>query len=129
MEMYKVRGLCTISFEMEVIAKNKEEAEEIGYNTRLLTGWEDNSVYIDGGTVKVYGEPRDVEAELIEVGSNMKAINIEWDVDCEEDLQNLPTEIDIPDWIEEDEYEGICDYITDVTGYCHIRHDLVKSVG
>ena len=129
MKKYKVRGLCTISFEMEVVAENREEAEEMGYNASLQTEWNGNSVFFNDGTVKVYGEPRDVEAELIEVGSNMKAINIEWDVDCEEDLQNLPTEIDIPDWIEEDEYEGIVDYLTDVTGYCHIRYDLVKSVG
>lgn len=27
----------------------------------------------------------------------MKAINIEWDVDTEEELEDLPTEIEIPD--------------------------------
>lgn len=46
----------------------------------------------------------------------MKAFNIVWDVDDERDLQFLPTEIDIPEGMEDDE---ISDYISDVTGFCH----------
>lgn len=47
----------------------------------------------------------------------MKAINIEWDVDNENQLEYLPTEIYVPDGItDEDE---ISDYISDVTGFCH----------
>ena len=49
--------------------------------------------------------------------TNMKATNIEWDVDFEEDLENLPTEIEIPDYIEDK--EEIADYISDMTGFCH----------
>lgn len=52
----------------------------------------------------------------------MKAINIIWDVDYEEDLENLPTEIDIPDGMtDEDE---ISDYISDKTGFCHKGFEL-----
>ena len=52
----------------------------------------------------------------------MKAINIIWDVDFEEDLENLPTEIDIPnDMTDKDE---IADYITDITGFCHSGFEL-----
>lgn len=47
----------------------------------------------------------------------MKATCIIWDVDCKEDLQHLPTEIDIPDGMtDEDE---ISDYLSDTTGFCH----------
>lgn len=46
----------------------------------------------------------------------MKATNIIWDVDYEEDLENLPTEIKIPDGMDEDD---VADYLSDVTGYCH----------
>lgn len=58
----------------------------------------------------------------------MKAINIEWDVDCEKDLEFLPTEIDIPDYLVVDgEYEDeISDYISDLTGYCHKGFQLTK---
>lgn len=53
----------------------------------------------------------------------MKAINIIWDVDFEEDLENLPTEIDIPNGMtDEDE---ISDYITDEIGFCHCGFELV----
>lgn len=53
----------------------------------------------------------------------MKAINIIWDVDFEEDLGGLPTEIEIPnEMTDEDE---ISDYITDETGFCHCGFDLV----
>lgn len=45
----------------------------------------------------------------------MRAINIEWDVD-EEDVK-LPTEIEIPDGMTDD--EAISDYLSDVMGFCH----------
>lgn len=70
----------------------------------------------------------------------MKAINIEWDVTCEdyenydwdedcedysyeEIFDSLPTEIDIPDGMEDE--DEISDYLTDMTGYCHYGFDLV----
>lgn len=54
----------------------------------------------------------------------MKAINIEWDVDTEEELENLPTEIEIPDGMTDE--EKISDYITDETGFCHCGFELVE---
>ena len=66
MKKYRVRGLCTISFEMEVIAKSRDEAEEMGYNAIIQTEWNGNSVFFDDGTVEVDGEPREIEVELIE---------------------------------------------------------------
>lgn len=47
----------------------------------------------------------------------MKAINIKWDVDYDEDLEDLPTEIDIPEGITDE--EEISDYISNATGFCH----------
>ena len=52
----------------------------------------------------------------------MKAINIKWDVDYEEELENLPTEIDIPNNIDID---AISDYLSDITGFCHYGFELV----
>lgn len=52
----------------------------------------------------------------------MKATNIIWDVDCEEELESLPTEIEIPDTI--DCEEDISDYLSDVTGFCHKGFEL-----
>lgn len=54
----------------------------------------------------------------------MKAINIEWDVDTEEELEDLPTEIEIPDGMTDE--EEISDYITDKTGFCHCGFELVE---
>lgn len=48
----------------------------------------------------------------------MKATCIEWDVDTEEDLENLPTEIKIPDGMNDE--EEIADYLSEITGYCHL---------
>ena len=47
----------------------------------------------------------------------MKAINIDWDVDYEKELEDLPTEIDIPEGITDE--EEISDYISNTTGFCH----------
>ena len=49
-----------------------------------------------------------------------KAINIIWDTDGED--VDLPTEIELPPGMtDEDE---ISDYISDVTGFCHIGFDV-----
>lgn len=45
----------------------------------------------------------------------MKATNIIWDADGEE--ISLPTEIDIPDGMEDE--DEISDYLSKVTGFCH----------
>lgn len=53
----------------------------------------------------------------------MKAINIIWDIDdMEWVLESLPTEINIPDEITNE--EEISDYITDKTGFCHKGFEL-----
>ena len=52
----------------------------------------------------------------------MKAINIEWDTDTEEEREDLPDVIEIPDGMEDE--EEISDYITDYTGFCHLGFAL-----
>lgn len=61
----------------------------------------------------------------------MKAVNIKWDVDFEEDLEMLPTEIEIPDSIAKDDFDAIDDYIdaiddyiSNVTDFCHNGYEL-----
>ena len=57
----------------------------------------------------------------------MKAINIKWDIDCKEDLDFLPTEIEIPEDIVSDGgyYEdAISDYISYLTGFCHYGFEI-----
>ena len=67
MNKYKVRGLYTISFEMEVEAESREEAEEMGYNINIQTEWNGNSVFTnDDAELCADGMPRDIEVELIE---------------------------------------------------------------
>lgn len=56
---------------------------------------------------------------------SMKAVDIEWDVDCQEDLEGLPTEIEIPEGLEDE--EDISDYISEVTGFCHKGFRLVEN--
>ena len=45
MAKYKVTGCYTISFEMEVEADSREEAEEIGYNLNIENEWNGQSVF------------------------------------------------------------------------------------
>ena len=52
----------------------------------------------------------------------MKAINILWDTDGEE---NLPNEIEIPDWVDKEDDDEISDYLSDITGFCHFGFELV----
>ena len=68
MNTYKVKGLYTISFEMEVEANNREEAEEMGLSLDIDTEWNGNSVFVRDGnaTLCADGMPRDIEVELID---------------------------------------------------------------
>lgn len=52
-----------------------------------------------------------------------RATNIQWDVDEEEDLEELPDSMDIPKGMDEDE---IADYLSNQTGFCHDGFDLVE---
>ena len=65
MNTYKVRGLYTISFEMEVEANNREEAEEMGYYLDIRTEWNGKSVFCFDAELSADGMPRDIEVELI----------------------------------------------------------------
>ena len=57
----------------------------------------------------------------------MLATNIKWDTDGDiEILDDLPTEVDIPYDMEEDE---ICDYLSDEYGYCVFGFDVEKNDG
>lgn len=55
----------------------------------------------------------------------MKAINIQWDVDFVEELENLPQEMEIPKGMED--VDEISDYISDETGVCHNGFELIES--
>lgn len=67
MNTYKVRGLYTISFEMEVEANSREEAEEMGYELDIETEWNGKSVFTnDDAQLYADGTPRDIEVELID---------------------------------------------------------------
>lgn len=52
----------------------------------------------------------------------MKATDILWDVDNEEELGSLPKEVDIP--VELTVEEEISDYLSELTGYCHCGFSL-----
>lgn len=67
MNTYKVKGLYTISFEMEVEAENREEAEAKGYELSIETEWNGNSVFTnDDAELNADGMIFDVEVELID---------------------------------------------------------------
>ena len=55
----------------------------------------------------------------------MKAVKIEWDVDSIDDLESLPTEIELPCSVNTDDEAS--DYITDITGFCHKGFALVDA--
>lgn len=66
----------------------------------------------------------------------LKAINIKWDTDGDKEVLNeLPTEVTIPDELEEmykkdREYalEEISDWLSDETGFCHAGFEVEKEI-
>lgn len=76
------------------------------------------------------GEYKNIEIyKFKEMEKVMKAYNILWDVDDEGDnsreeiLKTLPTEMEIPEGIDE---EDVADYLSDETGFCHFGFALEK---
>ena len=72
----------------------------------------------------VYDEPTWDEFDIEDKYDNLKAVDIEWDVDSKEDLETLPIEIEIPYGMT-DENE-ISDYLSEVTGFCHKGFNLIE---
>lgn len=66
MNKYKVTGLYTISFEMEVEAENIDEAMEMAEHVDISTGYPGNIVFSEEAQLEADGYPRDIEVELIE---------------------------------------------------------------
>ena len=57
--------------------------------------------------------------------SRLVAINIQWDVDNEEDLDGLPQRVILPEGMTDD--DEISDYLSDLTGFCHRGFSLVEA--
>ena len=61
----------------------------------------------------------------------MKAVNIKWDTDGDiELLEELPTEVEIPDYLitddEDDLLDDVSDWLSDEFGFCHDAFELVN---
>lgn len=57
--------------------------------------------------------------------SRLVAINIQWDVDYEEDLDGLPQKVILPEGMTDD--DEISDYLSDLTGFCHYGFSLIEE--
>lgn len=57
----------------------------------------------------------------------MKVVDILWDTDdyANPDKPDLPSEIEIPDSIDEND---VADYLSDLTGFCHKGYRLIDNV-
>ena len=67
MNTYKVRGYYTISFEKEVEAESRDEAEDMALDINIQTEHDGSSVFVDDDTeLCADGTIRDVEVELID---------------------------------------------------------------
>ena len=70
--------------------------------------------------------------ETVDKTEPLKAVDIQWDVDDEEDLENLPTEMDIPIRVIieiANNNDAVSDYISETTGFCHAGFRLVDTDG
>ena len=56
--------------------------------------------------------------------SKLVAINIQWDVDNEEDLNGLPQRVVLPEGMTDD--DEISDYLSNLTGFCHYGFSTVE---
>lgn len=58
----------------------------------------------------------------------MRAVNIQWDTDGDEDvLASLPTDVHIPDDLEIDSDEDMRSWLSDEYGFCHFGFDMLPE--
>ena len=57
--------------------------------------------------------------------SRLVAINIQWDVDNEGDLNYLPQKVILPEGMTDD--DEISDYLSNLTGFCHCGFSLIEE--
>lgn len=135
-------GASDMDYGFGNVYKDGELVYEIAYNGRIKDkAINDENIFLNVETGKYYklddqlneievNIPLDDRIDSASEYSNKKttilvATNIEWDTDGDKEvLKELPTEIEIPDWIDEDDYDEIENYLSDVTGYCHFGFSL-----
>lgn len=117
----------TEKFNISMTLHIDDEAEEI---TVHIKHWNKQTGVINGYDYpaaeysKALAKFKELENIKIAGKTMLKATNILWDVDYDDDGE-LPTEIDIPEGItDEDE---ISDYLSEVTGYCHQGYVLEEK--
>lgn len=122
------------NYDGEFISEDKSEADdlfnEIKENGQLnqvsqyyAKTWEiDEDGNYTEGDVEVYYTEGDSLEESNKLTEKLVAYDIQWETDYEEDKDNLPTEIEIPDNITEE--SDITEYLSDVTGYLHNGYKL-----
>lgn len=110
----EVSGLDKIKIDLGFATLVAEKGSDPNYN-EVFVGLEDK----DG----VWIQDLAIVRQKYHYEKALKAANIKWDVDYDEDGKLLPTEIDVPvGMVNEDD---ITDYLSDVTGFCHDGYDLV----
>lgn len=62
---------------------------------------------------------------LIKLKTMLYATDIIWETDGEV-VESLPSEVAIPESIDEDDYDAISDYLSDEYGYLVISYDVEK---
>lgn len=121
-------------YDGEFISEDKSETDDL-FNEIKENGqinqvfqyyaktWEmdEDGNYLEGDTEVYYteGDPLEESNKLTE---KLVAYDIQWETDYEEDKDNLPTEIEIPDNITEE--SDITEYLSNVTGYLHNGYKL-----
>ena len=115
--------------DVEAYAEMKKDAEKYGTELRepdnALLWLVKQQGYSIEDLKGVYGEYKAfIEENYYPNGSpkGVKATNIDWDVDREEDREFLPTEIEIPEGMEDK--DEISDYLSDETGF----FDFIKKL-
>lgn len=99
---------------------SKMESNDIEWDSKI------NDYYRDGISLLIEKcETIAGKREINETKKRLYAINIQWDVDNEEDLNYLPQKVILPKGMTDD--DEISDYLSDLTGFCHRGFSLVEA--
>ena len=104
MSRYIVRVHVASFYDIEVTARNEDEAIALAKETTCYPVDE-----IMGNAYVLEGESQVINA------SDTIRVQVDWDVDDVEDLESLPSVVEVPDGVEEND---ICDWISDNYGFC-----------
>lgn len=125
MAKFKIKATATVELEKEITASTKEEAESIFYDDTY------SAIMEDADSESIYDISTD-DVEVVSIDYKVHVYDIDWDVDEEEEVPDLPRDLDL--WVydvgdDEDFEDRVQEAIEDDQEFCvkNFKYEILET--